>query len=355
MFLGKLYVGDMMNHEVDLKNYTIRTDLALESIKNNSLNEIKNEVEKESNMTITTTYLDAENGIKIGRKEGIYITIEFEDVTDHENLVKVKNVFSNKLQFLLQQAGIQPNDMGLVIGLGNEKSTPDSLGPLSIHRVLVTNPLYLYGDLADGYRRVCAMSPGVMGETGIETSDLIQHVIACCQPNFVIVVDALASGSLDRVNRTIQMTDTGIAPGSGIGNKRKEISTELFGIPVIAIGVPTVVDAITIVADTIKYMQKQYTYSKQNKDNPKNKLFAAHQYNYLKAAIPENKEDNKQLLGLVGGLEEDEIKQLLFEVLTPIGYNFMVTPKEVDFIMEKLSQVIGEGINEALHEAFKIE
>ena len=200
---------------------------------------------------------------------------------------------------------------------------------------------------------MCAINPGVMGETGIETSDLIQHVISCCKPNFVIVIDALASGSIERVNKTIQMTDTGIAPGSGIGNKRKEISSELFGIPVIAVGIPTVVDAITIVADTIKYMRKQYTYTKQNKNNPKHRLFISSQYNYLKEEIPNNEEDNKQLLGLVGGLEEEEVKQLLFEVLTPIGYNFMVTPKEVDFVIEKLSEVIGDGINYALHESFK--
>ncbi len=341
-----------MNHEVDLKKYQIRTDLALESLKNYSVDTIQNEVEKDQDLTITTTYLDKESGNKIGKKEGIYITIEFEDVTDHDNFIHVKKVFSKKLSFLLEKAGIKKEDLGLIIGLGNEKSTPDSLGPLSIQKVLVTNPLYLYGELSSGYRRVCAISPGVMGETGIETSDLIQHVIACCNPNFVLVIDALASSSIERVNKTIQMTDTGIAPGSGIGNKRKEISQELFGIPVIAIGIPTVVDAITIVSDTIKYMQKQYTYSKQNQNNPKNKLFLAHQYNYLKAEIPNNLEDNKQLLGLVGGLEESEVRQLLFEVLTPIGYNFMVTPKEIDFVIQKLGAVIGEGINETLHDIF---
>lgn len=339
-----------MNHEVDLKNYRIRTDLALESIKNEDISGIEQTIEEENGITITTTYLDQKTGSKIDKKEGTYITIEFEDVTDHQNRTNVKHIFSKKLKQLLKTLKIKKEDMGLIIGLGNEKSTPDALGPLSINKVLVTNPLYLYGQLGEEYRRVCAMSPGVMGETGIETSDLIKHIIECIQPNFVIAIDALASGSIERVNKTIQMTDTGIAPGSGIGNKRKEISRELFHIPVIAIGVPTVVDAITIVADTIKYMQKQYTYSKQNKNNPKNKLVLAHQYNYLKTKIPNNKEDNKQLLGLVGGLEDQEIKQLLFEVLTPIGYNFMVTPKEVDFVMEKLSEVIGEGINEALHE-----
>ncbi len=342
-----------MKHEVDLKNYTIRTDLALESIENNSIGKIKQEFETVENIKVTTTYLDKENGKKIDKKAGTYITIEFEDVTDHDNLLNVEKVFSQKLNFMLENEQIKEDDLGLIIGLGNENSTPDALGPLAIDKIIVTNPLYLYGELGDGYRRVCAIAPGVTGETGIETSDFIQSIIDCVKPQFVIVIDALASGSIERVNRTIQMTNTGIAPGSGIGNKRKEVSKELYGVPVIAIGIPTVVDAITIVADTIKYMQKQYTYSKLNSTKPKSKLILSHQSNYLKAKIEENKEDNKQLLGLVGGLEEAEIKQLLFEVLTPIGYNFMVTPKEVDFVMEKLSEVIGEGINHALHKAIK--
>ncbi len=346
-------MGDKMKHEVDLKNYTIRTDLALESIENNSIDKIKQEFESIGDIKVTTTYLDEKNGKKIDKKEGIYITIEFEDVTDHNNLLNVEKVFSDKLNFILEKENIKEDDLGLIIGLGNEHSTPDALGPLVIDKIIVTNPLYIYGDLEDGYRRVCAISPGVTGETGIETSDFIKYIIDCVKPKFVIVIDALASGSIERVNKTIQMTDTGIAPGSGIGNKRKEVSKELYGIPVIAIGVPTVVDAITIVADTIKYMQKQYTYSKQNSTKPKSRLILSHQSNYLKTKIEENKEDNKQLLGLVGGLEDAEIKQLLFEVLTPIGYNFMVTPKEVDFVMEKLSEVIGEGINHALHKAMK--
>lgn len=346
-------MGDNMKHEVDLKNYTIRTDLTLESIENHKLKEIKQELETLENVKVVTTYLDKENGEKINKKEGTYITIEFEDVTDHDNLQNVEKIFARKLQFMLEKENIQEQDLGLVIGLGNRNSTPDALGPLSIDKIIVTNPLYLYGELEEGYRRICAIAPGVTGETGIETSDFIQYMIDCVKPKFVIVIDALASGSIERVNKTIQMTDTGIAPGSGIGNKRKEVSKELYGIPVIAIGVPTVVDAITIVADTIKYMQKQYTYSKQNSKNPKSKLILSHQSNYLKAKIEENKEDNKQLLGLVGGLKEEEIKQLLFEVLTPIGYNFMVTPKEVDFVMEKLSEIVGEGINHALHSAIK--
>ena len=236
----------------------------------------------------------------------------------------------------------------LIIGLGNSKSTPDSLGPLTVNNIIVTNHLFELNELSDEYRRVSVLVPGVMGQTGLETSDVISSIVDKFKPNFIILVDALASQSVERVNKTIQMTDTGIHPGSGIGNSRKEISYETLNIPCIAIGVPTVVDAITIVSDTINYMHKHYTYSKLNINNPLHKLMA-HSPNYLKEKIELNKKDKETLLGIVGTLEEDEIKQLLFEVLSPIGYNMMVTPKEVDFLIEKLSSLIGNGINEALH------
>ena len=187
-----------------------------------------------------------------------------------------------------------------------------------------------------------------MGQTGLETSEVISSLVDKFKPDFLIAIDALASQSIERVNKTIQMTDTGIHPGSGIGNSRKEISYETLKIPCIAIGVPTVVDAITIVSDTINYMHKHYTYSKLNINNPLNKLMA-YSPNYLKENITLNKKDKETLLGIVGTLEENEVKQLLFEVLTPIGFNLMVTPKEVDFLVEKLSLIIGNGINKALH------
>ena len=144
------------------------------------------------------------------------------------------------------------------------------------------------------------------------------------------------------------MTDAGIHPGSGIGNNRKEISKETLDIPVIAIGVPTVVDAVTIVSDTINYMHKHFTYMKNN-INKTNKLIPINKINYLKEQIDVTIEDKKNLLGIIGNLNESEIKQLIYEVLSPIGYNLMVTPKEINFVIDKLSDVIGNGINRALH------
>lgn len=335
----------IVKHSVDLSKYQIRTDLAIESIKN--IADIS-KIEIQDNIKITTVKVDEKISNLINKKKGNYVTIEFADVTDSTNYEKVKEVFIIELKKILKKLKINKDSSCLVIGLGNYKSTPDSLGPITANNVLVTNHLYELGELSSEYRRVSILVPGVMGQTGLETSDVILSVVNKFKPDFVLIIDALASQSIERVNKTIQMTDTGIHPGSGIGNSRKEISSEILNIPCIAIGVPTVVDAITIVSDTINYMHKHYTYSKKNINNPLHKLMVT-QPNYLKEKIELNAKDKKTLLGIIGTLDDNEIKQLLFEVLSPIGYNMMVTPKEVDFLIEKLSTLIATGINEALH------
>jgi spore protease len=343
-----------MSHEIDLKNYKIRTDLAIEAIEQvKEVKGIKSKTIDFENIKVTDVYIDSDGSVKIGKKVGNYITIEFEDVTDYDNKEKLKNIFSEQLQKMISKFNLTDNALVLVIGLGNDKSTPDALGPLTINNIIVTNHLFLMGGLESGFKRVCAMSPGVMGQTGIETSDLILNAVNSLKPDLVLVVDALASQSVERVNKTIQMTDTGIHPGSGIGNHRKEISKEMLGIPVIAIGVPTVVDAVTIVSDTFNYMHRHFSYTKKNINNPFNKLVPFSNINYLDKEVTIEPNDKKELLGMIGSLDDHEIKQLIFEVLTPIGYNLMVTPKEVDFIMIKLSEVIGNGINRALHDKVK--
>ena len=332
-----------MSHEIDLKDYEVHTDLAIELVKNTRENETFD------NIKVTSIVLDEIEGREINKKPGTYITIEFEDVTDMDNFTKVKKVFVKELKKLLKD--FNDNDLFLIIGLGNDKSTPDALGPLVIDNVLVTNHLAMYNSLEDGFKRVCAFSPGVTGETGIETSDLIKSLVTSLNPACVIVIDALASSSVARLNKTIQMSDAGINPGSGIGNKRKEISKDTLNVPVIALGVPTVVGAPAIVSDTINYMYKHFAYSKANIDNPVSKLKVG--VNYLKEDVTINKDDKKHLLGIIGTLNDEDIKKLIYEVLNPIGYNLMVTPKEEDFIIDKLGTLIGEGINESLHEEIK--
>lgn len=342
-----------MKHEIDLKNYQIRTDLIVEQVTDE--NNVSTKVYDENDIKITTVEVDKNMSEQINKKVGDYVTIEFDDVTDSHNQEIVKKIFSEQLSEIIKKTKIKDSDKCLIIGLGNDKSTPDSLGPLTIDKVLVTNHLFMYGQVEEGFRSVSAIIPGVTGTTGIETSDLIKSVVDGIKPDFLIMIDALASQALDRVNKTIQISNTGIHPGSGVGNSRKEISKDTTGIPVIAIGIPTVVDAVTVVSDTINYMQKHYAFHKKFIKNPLSKLVSSTQINYLKKEVDIEKEDKINLLGIVGSLNEMEIKQLILEVLTPIGYNLMVTPKEVDFIVEKLATILGEGINISLHEKIKKE
>lgn len=336
-----------MKHEIDLKKYEIRTDLALDSIEKRNEKTNSNIIKKED-VTITDVYVDDNLSKKINKKIGNYTTIEFNDITDKDNYQKVLDIFKNKLSEFISREKIKKTDLVLVIGLGNRKSTPDALGPLVTDNIIVTNHLYELNELGEDFQRIGIVEPKVTGTTGIETSLLIEGIIKKVEPKLLIVIDALASSSVTRVNKTIQMTDTGIHPGSGVGNSRKEISKEVLDIPVIAIGVPTVVDASTIVSDTINYIYNHYAYMKQITNTPISKLSTGiikSKYNNIK--IDEN--EKKELFGLMGSLTEDETKKLIYEVLSPVGYNLMVTPKEIDFEGEKLSKLIADGINKSLH------
>ena len=303
-------------HSIDLNKYTLRTDLALDLLKDIPSKKI-------DDITITDIYVDSKLKNKINKKIGKYITIEFKDITDFNNAKKVKEVFSSYLKKLLK------GDNFLLVGLGNINVTPDSLGPSSIDHIIVTNHIYELNLLEPGFKRVSIIKPSVMGETGIDSINVIKGVIKYLKPSQVILIDSLASSSLDRLNKTIQITDTGINPGSGVFNNRKELSSKTLGVPVLAIGVPTVLDAATIVSDTINYIGSKYSYEKGS--NKKD-------------------EDKKKLLGLVGSLNDYEIKSLIYEVLDPMGYNLMVTPKEIDYLIKNLSEIIGNGINRAIHE-----
>ena len=335
-----------MKHEIDLSKYLVRTDLAIESLsEDSSSNGVKVSEKKLEDICVTTVMVSRKGSKKIGKKPGKYITIEFQDITDEENRKKVSQVFVKELKKLVRLQSKE--DHVLVIGLGNENSTPDALGPLTASQVTVTNHLYELGLLDPTFQRVSIFNPSVMGKTGIETSDLLGKLIELLNPSLLLVIDSLASTSINRVHKTIQMTDTGIHPGSGVGNKRKEMSKELFGIPVIAIGVPMVVDAVTIVSDTINFLTQHYVYMKKHMNNPKYKLMT--NINYLREKNEISSSDREKLLGLVGTLNEDEMKSLIYDVLTPVGYNFMVTTKEVDFIVEELSSLLSKGINKLLH------
>lgn len=338
-----------MKNRIDLSRFSVRTDLVIDNeINSNYIN--KRNINDSIN--ITSIDIDEEVSAKLNKKKGMYITIEFADITNHEDKIFVEENLVIELKKLLDKNGVKNTDEGLIIGLGNRFSTADSLGPKSLDKVMITRHLFeLNTNVKNGIRCVSGISPGVMANTGIETFDIIDCIIKKIKPKFVIAIDALASSSIDRINKTIQLTDTGIHPGSGIGNNRKEISSYTIGVPVIAIGVPTVVESSIIVSDTIYYLFKHLAYIKDNYDT--NKLVFSHSSDYINK-IKEQEMDIKEkenLSGIIGTLSEEEKLNLTREVLNSINYNLIVTPKEIDFLIDNLSEVIGKGINKCLHSA----
>ncbi|MGM9882282.1 MAG: GPR endopeptidase [Bacilli bacterium] len=337
-----------MGHEIDLKNYEIRTDLVLDTIENNN-SKIKTDINDYDGIKVTKVNLDDENSKLLNKKPGNYVTIEFDDITDSDNKNRIEDIFTEELKNIIDNCKLQNDAIILVVGLGNDKSTPDSLGPKVISNILVTRHLFLLNEeVSSGIRSVAALSPGVMADTGIETVDIVSSVVKEIKPNLVLVIDALAASSIGRVNKSIQITDTGIHPGSGVGNMRKEISFDTLKVPVIAIGVPTVVESSIIVYDTINYLFKHISYIKSNQS--KNKLIFSRS-NYLDKIKDKDlsKKEKREMAGILGELSENDKRSLINEVLSSLNYNFIVTPKEIDFLIDKLSLAIAGGINNSLH------
>ena len=234
--------------------YNFRTDLADERTdifrKNNNITDtiegIKTTVREEGNIKITEVKIMNENGANsIGKPIGSYITIDINKlkVATDEDIENYGNVVSNELRKLIDMHSTKQDEI-LVVGLGNIYVTPDSLGPKVINEVDVTRHIlkYMPEVLEEGTRPVSAISPGVLGTTGMETLEIVNGIVNNVKPKLIIVIDALASRSINRISSSIQLADTGIVPGAGVGNTRKELSQNTLNIPVIAIGIPTVVD-----------------------------------------------------------------------------------------------------------------
>lgn len=332
-------------HKIDLAKYNVRSDLIIE---NDFSSYLKNSYSK-NNIKVDHIVLDKDNILK--KKSGDYVTISFQDITDSSSFLEVKEILISELKKTLLKCNIKENDKCLIIGLGNSKSTPDSLGFATLKNVTVTRHLYEIGDVDPKYRNVAILEPNVIGNTGIESKDVILGVVEKIKPDFIIAIDSLSASNIDRVQKTIQITNTGIHPGSGIGNDRGELSYETMKIPVIAIGVPTVVSSLVIVSDTLKYLMKKISYHKHNYE--KDKLVSKYHLNYQEEKDELTIEEKQKLLGILGTLDEAEIDELFKEVLNPIGYNLIVSTKEIDFIIEKLGKLLGEGLNEALHQIKK--
>lgn len=347
------------------QKYSVRTDLAVEAKEMyvadeetpSSIRGVKTKNRTDNNVNVSYVTIDEHGAQLIDKKAGSYVTIYADGVKrqDTDRQTNAASVLAKELEVLLHKNKVNKTDKGLIVGLGNWQVTPDALGPMTVNNILVTNHLFEldHQSVADGYRAVASISPGVMGVTGMETSNIVASIIDSFKPDFVIAVDALASRSIERINETIQLTDTGIHPGSGVGNKRKELSRETLGVPVIAIGVPTVVDAVTIASDTLDYLLKHMGREWQEKDRPAKSL-TPHSFSFNKRQFTEedlpSESERTTFLGLIGHLTETEKRDLIEEVLTPIGKNLVVTPKEVDDFMNDMAHVLAQGINAALHE-----
>ncbi|WP_156291121.1 GPR endopeptidase [Oceanobacillus salinisoli] len=360
------------NNEQNEQKYQVRTDLAVEARdmyveteqkakqKQERESELKGVTFKEKhqdNIKISYVDINEEGAQLIGKKAGSYVTIYADGVKrqDTKRQEAAAKILAKELEQLIQKNNIPKDGTGLIVGLGNWNVTPDALGPMTVEKTLVTSHLFKlqYETVSDGYRPVAAVTPGVMGVTGIETSDIIFGIVEKFKPDFVVAVDALASRSIERVNETIQLSDSGIHPGSGVGNKRKELSKDTLGVPVMAIGVPTVVDAVTITSDTIDFILKHFGREWNEKDRPSKALAPAGMSfggkKYTEEDLPDE-EKRQTFMGIVGTLSEEEKRKLIQEVLTPTGHNLMVTPKEVDGFMVDMANLIAEGVNAALHE-----
>ncbi|HEX7065203.1 MAG TPA: GPR endopeptidase [Bacillales bacterium] len=350
--------------DLNLEQYQVRTDLALEAheltAEKQQSPSIEGVVVKKDDLEgikLTSVDISEEGAEKVGKKPGHYLTFEIEGIRKRDSALqeKVEEVFAKQFAKFIDSLDIPKEASCLIVGLGNWNVTPDALGPIAIEQILITKHLFdlTPENVDEGFRPVSAISPGVMGVTGIETSDIINGVIEKTKPDFVIAIDALASRSIERVNTTIQISDSGIHPGSGVGNKRKELSYDTLGIPVIAIGVPTVVDAVTITSDTIDFILKHFGHELKNQDKPSKALTPSGMTFGEKKKLTEedlpDEEKRKTFLGVVGGLGEEEKRKLIQEVLAPLGHNLIVTPKEVDEYIEDMANVIAGGLNASLH------
>lgn len=294
------------------KMFEIRTDLAVEtSEKRPDGKEISGLlVEKEKrgeDITITKVRIETQKAAKtMGKPRGTYISIEADQMMEENNDYhrEISEIFSEQLKNFLPKQ-YQKKKI-LVIGLGNREVTPDALGPKVIDQLFITRHLLEeFGKYMVELEECCSISgivPGVMAQTGMETVEILQGVVAQTKPDIVIAVDALAARSIKRLNRTIQITDTGIIPGSGVGNYRNAITKEHLGIPVIAVGIPTVVDAATIVADFC-------------------------------TGLMENKQELEEMEETVRGMIPPKLNAMY------------VTSKDIDEAVNRLSYTISEGLN----------
>ncbi len=268
------------------------------------INGIECEVDKKNDTTVTRVKITNKEGEKaLDKKMGNYITIDMKKINNitTEKEQELIDIFSEELSAIVDKH-IQRNEEILIVGLGNLYATPDSLGSKVVQNIEITRhiKIYLPNAIDENTRSISAITPGVLGTTGIETVEIIKGIVSNIKPKLVIAIDSLCSKNIDRINKSIQISDTGIVPGGGVGNRQAELSEDTLGIPVVGLGVPTVLDAATIVIDTL---------------------------NSCDIEIDENKLVDKMQLN---------------------NFNFIVTPKEIDSLIDSMTSIVSEGINISL-------
>ena len=310
--------------------YNFRTDLALERRdiyqKANKLNQIdgveSTEEEINDNIKVSRVKITNSKGEEaLGKPIGTYVTMDVKKLkmAGEEEIQKTSEVLTDELKKIVEMHVNNQEDI-LIVGLGNIYVTPDALGPKVINEIDVTRHIikYLPQYVDEGTRPVSAISPGVLGTTGIETVEILKGIVENIHPKLLIVIDALASRSIERISSTIQISDTGIVPGAGVGNTREEISENSLGIPVVSIGIPTVVELATLVSDGIDIFIDR---------------------------LQEKAESNEYLNKLQQNDKYEEVK----EALNVGDYNMIVTPKEIDDLIENMKDIVARGINFAVN------
>ncbi|MBR3932825.1 MAG: GPR endopeptidase [Clostridia bacterium] len=311
--------------------YSIHTDLAIEAsavenlkIIDNNESGIATKIFEKDDIIVTEVKITNKNGEKaVGKPMGRYVTVEVPTLRDNITEVcdNTKTALTKELKNIIDLDKINTI---LVVGLGNRFVTPDALGPKVIDKLLVTRHLYevLPDNITQNMHSLCAVAPGVLGITGIETAEIIKGITDKINPDIIIAIDALASKKTSRISTTFQIADTGIVPGSGIGNKRYAINKESMGVPVIAIGVPTVIEAASVANDAI---------------------------DMLIEAVKSNADKDSDFYKSVIAFDNENRYKLISDILTPSGSDLIVTPKEVDSLIDEVSGIIADSINEAIN------
>lgn len=312
-----------------IEKYSIRTDLALEQKERFESDNVEvqgvvleESYDEEREIRITTVKIETEKGAKtMGKPVGTYITMEAPNLAVPDEGYH-EEVSEELMKFLQKFIDKDKKDYSvLVVGLGNRMVTPDALGPYVADNLNITRHIVKeYGKYAMGEEEVhliSAIVPGVMAQTGMETVEIIRGVVKETEPDIIIAIDALAARSSKRLNRTIQIADTGINPGSGVRNHRNAITEETVGVPVIAIGVPTVVDAATIVNDTMENL----------------------------IAALETSETLRGVGVVMQGYNAAEKYELVKELISPHLNGMFVTPKDIDETVKRISFTISEALN----------